>query len=127
MSRPFQQREFPTGIGHYILRTSVTPREVVGSDLTSSGPVNRKKDGTGEMPAPRAKSKERTCKLLSPHFSPAAGGSGTNSRRQECRGRIHRARVPTYCTLGDVHKLLPRAVASGPSASSAGAVVRNAR
>ena len=32
-------------------------------------------------------------------------------------GAIHRARLPTYCTLGDVDKLLPGAVAGGLSAS----------
>ena len=48
------------------------------------------------------------------------------ARRQERRGAIHRARVPTYRTQGDVHKLLPRAMAAGPFASSAAVVVRNA-
>ena len=28
-----------------------------------------------------------------------------NARRQGCRGAIGRARLPTYCTLGAVHKL----------------------
>ena len=41
-------------------------------------------------------------------------------------GVIHRARLPTYCTPGDVHKLSPRAMATGAFASSAAAVVRNA-
>ena len=50
------------------------------------------------------------------HQEPA--GLEANARRQGCRGAIHRAHLPTYCTLGDVHKLLPRAVAAGPFASS---------
>ena len=50
------------------------------------------------------------------HQEPA--GLEANARRQGCRGAIHRARLPTYCTLGDVQKLLPRAVAAGPFASS---------
>ena len=50
------------------------------------------------------------------HQEPA--GWEANARPQGCRGAIHRARLPTYCTLGDVHKLLPRAVAAGPFASS---------
>ena len=41
-------------------------------------------------------------------------GTEANARRQECRAAIHRARLPPYCTLGDVHKLLPRAAAPGP-------------
>ncbi len=41
-------------------------------------------------------------------------------------GAIHRARLPTYCTLGDVEKLLPRAVATGPFAESTATVVRKA-
>ena len=39
---------------------------------------------------------------------------------------MNRARWPTYCTLGDVHELLPRAMAAGPFASFTAAVVRNA-
>ena len=42
-------------------------------------------------------------------------------------GAIHRARLPTYRTLGDVHKLLPQTMATGPFASSTAAVVKNAR
>ena len=30
-------------------------------------------------------------------------------------GAMNRARLPTYCTLGDVCKLLPRAMAARPS------------
>ena len=58
------------------------------------------------------------CPLLAriSHQEPAGGEA--NARPQGCRGAIHRARLPTYCTLGDVHKLLPRAVAAGPFASS---------
>ena len=33
--------------------------------------------------------------------------------RQGCRGAIHRARLATCCTLGDVHELLPQAMAAG--------------
>ena len=47
-----------------------------------------------------------------------------NARRQGCRGAIHRARLPTYGTLGDVHGLLPRAMAAGPFASFTAALVR---
>ncbi len=53
-------------------------------------------------------------------------GVEANARRQGCRGAIHRARLPTYCTLGDVHKLLPRAMASGPFAPIGVTVVRKA-
>ena len=53
-------------------------------------------------------------------------GVEANARVQECRGAIHRARLPTYCTLGAVHQLLPRAVAAGPFAPIAVTVVRNA-
>ena len=50
------------------------------------------------------------------HFSPAVAGSGSKCpARQGCRSAIDRARLPTYCTLGDVHELL-----------STAAVVRNA-
>ena len=31
---------------------------------------------------------------------------------------MNRARLPTYCTLGNLRKLLPRAVATGPFAKS---------
>ena len=41
-----------------------------------------------------------------------------NARRQGCRGAIHRARSSPYCTLDDLHKLLSRAVAARPLASS---------
>ena len=54
-----------------------------------------------------------------------APGVEANARRQRCRDAIHRARLPTYCALGDVHKLLPRAMAARPFASSTAAVVRN--
>ena len=47
-----------------------------------------------------------------------------NTRRQGCRGAIHRARLPTYCALGDVHKLLLRAMATGPFAPIVLTVVR---
>ena len=49
-----------------------------------------------------------------------------NARRQGCRGAIHRARLPAYCTLGDLHKLLPRALATGPFAPITVTVARNA-
>ena len=39
---------------------------------------------------------------------------------------MNRARLPTYCVLGDVHELLPRAMAAGAFASSTAAVVRKA-
>ena len=48
------------------------------------------------------------------HQRPA--GAEANARRQRCRGPIHRARLPTYCTLSDVNKLLPQATATGPFA-----------
>ena len=44
-----------------------------------------------------------------------------NARRQGCRGAIHRARLPTYCTLGNLRELLPRAMAAGPFAESTAA------
>ena len=46
------------------------------------------------------------------------GGLEANARRQGCRGAIHRARSSPYCTLDDLHKLLSRAVAARPLASS---------
>ena len=39
---------------------------------------------------------------------------------------MNRARLPTYCMLGNVRELLPAAMAAGPFASSPAAVVRNA-
>ena len=52
--------------------------------------------------------------------------SGCPFKTPNSRGAIHRDRRPTYSTLGDVHELLPRAMAAGPFASSTAAVVRNA-
>ncbi len=52
-------------------------------------------------------------------------GTKAHARRQGCRGAIHR-RLPAYCTLGDVHKSLPRCVAAGPFGLTTAAVVRNA-
>ena len=49
-----------------------------------------------------------------------------NAHRQGCRGAIHRVRSPTYCSPGDVRKLLPRAVAAQSFASFTAAAVRNA-
>ena len=40
--------------------------------------------------------------------------------------RFIAARLPTDCTLSDVHEVLPRAVVAGPFASSTAVVVRNA-
>ena len=65
--------------------------------------------------------------VSSPHFSPRLAGAGANARCQGCRGAIHRARLPTYRTLGDEHTLFPRAVATGLFVSSTPTVVRNAR
>ena len=42
---------------------------------------------------------------VSSHFSPAVAGNGSNIRGQGCRGAIHRTRLPTCRTLGDVPKL----------------------
>ena len=39
---------------------------------------------------------------------------------------MNRARLPTYCTLGDVHKLLPQAMATEPFTSIIVTVVRKA-
>ncbi len=55
-----------------------------------------------------------------------SAGVEANARHQRCRGAIHRARLRTDCTLGDVHEVLPRAKAAGPFASSTAVVVRNA-
>ena len=46
--------------------------------------------------------------------------------RHAVPGRDSSRRLPTYSTLGDVHELLPRAMAAGAFASSTAAVVRNA-
>ena len=68
------------------------------------------------------------CRRLPVCFSHhMASSSGTKLRRLRCRGAIHRARLRTYCTLGDANKPLPRAVAAGPFAESTAAVVRNVR
>ena len=39
---------------------------------------------------------------------------------------MNRARLPTYCTLGDGHDLSLQAMAAGPFASSTATVVRKA-
>ncbi len=63
--------------------------------------------------------------LLARFFHHVAVVTEVNARSQGCRGAIHRARLPTHCTLGDVEKLPPRAVATGPFTESAAAVVRS--
>ena len=70
--------------------------------------------GCGPAPIRRIIETETLARIS--HQEPA--GWEANARRRGCRGAIHRARLPTYCTLGDVQKLLPRAVPAGPFASS---------
>ena len=52
----------------------------------------------------------------------ATDGSGSNARRQGWRDAIHRARLPTYRTPCDAHKLSPQAMATGPLALSTAAL-----